>query len=85
MCLVTVHCPCRGCNSLMPVVTIFDFRNGNNTHQQMIIVGEDIEVVDDYKYLGTIIDPKLPWNSNTDVIYKKGLQCLYSISKLRQF
>ena len=46
----------------------------------MMIDGESIEVVDEYKYLGTIIDVKLLWNSNMDAIYKKGL-----LHKLRQF
>lgn len=45
---------------------IFDFRNANNTHQQMASDGEGIEVVDECKYLG-IIDAKLSWNSNTDL------------------
>lgn len=35
---------------------IFDFRTGNNSHQQITIYGEVIEVGDDHKYLGTIID-----------------------------
>jgi len=35
--------------------------------------------------LGTIIDNKLQWNRNTDTIYKKGLQRLYFMQRLRQF
>lgn len=62
---------------------IFDFRNANNTHQQMTIKGS--KVVDNYKDVGTIIYAKLSWNSNTDVIYKKDLQRQYFKRKLRQF
>ena len=50
----------------------------------MVINGENIEIVADYKYLGTIID-KYTWTYNTDTIYKKGLQRLYFMRKLRQF
>ena len=64
---------------------IFDFRSGGSTHQQMTIEAQGIEVVEEYKYLGTIIDAKLSWNTNTDAIYKKGLQRLYFMRKLRQF
>lgn len=38
---------------------IFDFRSVNNTHQPLTMDGESIEMVDDYKYIGTIIGAKL--------------------------
>jgi len=44
-----------------------------------------VAIVAEHKYLGTIIDHKLQWNSNTDTIYKKGLQRLYFMRRLRQF
>lgn len=43
---------------------IIDFRTGSHTHQNMVINGEGIEVVMNYKYLGTIIDDKLTWTCN---------------------
>lgn len=52
----------------------FDFRSGNNIHQQMTSEKKGIEQVDEYKYLGAIIDAKLSWNPNIDVIYTKVLQ-----------
>ena len=61
------------------------YRIGSHPHQHMVINGENIEIVADYKYLGTIIDNKLTWTYNTDTIYKKGLQRLYFMHKLRQF
>lgn len=64
---------------------IIDFSTGSHTHQNMAINGEDIEVVMNYKYLGTMIDNKLTWTCNTDAIYKKGMQRLYFMRKLRQF
>lgn len=41
---------------------IIDFRTGSHTYQNMVIHGEGIEVVPEYKYLGTIIDNKLTWS-----------------------
>ena len=62
-----------------------DFRTGSHPHQHMVINGGNIEIVAEYKYLGTIIDNKLQWTCNTDTIYKKGLQRLHFMRKLKQF
>ena len=51
----------------------------------MVINGGNIEIVAEYKYLVTIIDNKLQWTCNTDTIYKKGLQRLHFMRKLKQF
>lgn len=39
----------------------------------------------DYKYLGTIIDDKLKWSKNTNMLYKKGQQRLHLMRQLRKF
>lgn len=44
-----------------------------------------VEVVKEYKYLGTVIDDQLNWNSNTTKIYKKANQRLYFVRKLKYF
>ena len=72
-------------NTKKTKVIIFDFRAKGGTHQQTLVNGDPIEIVDEYKYLGTVIDRKLSWDSNTSVIYKKGLQRLYFLRRLRQF
>ena len=64
---------------------IFDFRTGAHAHQEIVIGGEEAVIVDEYKYLGTTIDSKLTWNSNTDAIYKKGQQRLHCMCRLRQY
>ena len=64
---------------------IFDFRTGAHAHQEIVIGGEEVVIVDEYKYLGTTIDSKLTWNSNTHVIYKKGQQRLHFMRRLRQY
>ena len=45
-------------------------------------MGQNIEIVHSYKYLGTIIDDKLRWDENTTNLYKKGQQRLYFLRKL---
>ncbi|KAK0152303.1 putative RNA-directed DNA polymerase from transposon X-element [Merluccius polli] len=35
------------------------------------------EVVEDYKYLGVVIDNRLDWKSNTKAVYKKGMSRLF--------
>ena len=44
-----------------------------------------VEVVDEYKYLGTTIDNKLKWDRHCNVTYKKCQQRLYCLRKLRSF
>lgn len=53
---------------------IFDFRTGGDTYQHITVNSERIEVVDEYKYLGRVIDAKWTWGANTWAIYKKVLQ-----------
>ncbi len=62
-----------------------DFRrNGTNTDKTSIN-GQEIEVVTEYKYLGSIIDDKLSFESNTSLLCKKGQQRLYCLRKLAKF
>ncbi len=49
------------------------------------INGQEIEVVTEYKYLGSIIDGKLCFESNTSLLCKKGQQRLYCLRKLAKF
>ena len=46
---------------------------------------EPVEVVSNFKYLGTLIDNKLSFSDNSDLISKKSQQCLYLLRKLRSF
>ena len=47
--------------------------------------GEEVEQVTDFKYLGTIIDNKLTFQTNAESIYKKARQRLYLLRQLRSF
>ena len=46
---------------------------------------EPVEVVSNFKYLGTLIDNKLSFSDNSDLIYKTSQQRLHLLRKLRSF
>ena len=49
------------------------------------IGGENVETVENFKYLGTVIDNQLNFSENVNLIYKKSQQRLYLLRKLRSF
>lgn len=61
---------------------VFDFRREAPSLTLSIIKGEKIEVMTKYKYLGLIIDHKLPWDQCADAVFKKGQQPMYFLKKL---
>ena len=64
---------------------IIDFRRKKENLEPVIINGQEVEVVEEYKYLGTIIDDKLSWKSNTHRVHAKAQQRLFFLRKLRSF
>ena len=64
---------------------IFDFRKNKNVITPLKIKNEDVEIVKEYKYLGTFIDEDLNWNRNTKHICCKANQRLYFLRKLKSF
>jgi hypothetical protein len=64
---------------------IVDFRRKKSPIDPIIIKGEQVEMVDTYKYLGTIIDNQLDWSPNVDAVCKRANQRLLFLRKLRQF
>ncbi len=50
-----------------------------------IIHGEDVQIVDSYKYLGTVFDSKLKFAQNTESIVKRGQQRIHLLRKLNSF
>jgi len=65
---------------------VIDFRRKKRTPSQPLLIrGEVVEEVEDYKYLGVVIDNRLDWKSNTEAVYKKGMSRLYFLRKLRSF
>jgi hypothetical protein len=64
---------------------VFDFRRSKNIHNPVVINGQNVERVESYKYLGTIIDCKLNWEENTQLICNKARKRLFFLRKLGEF
>ena len=63
---------------------IFDFRSKLTPHVPTFINDSEVEVVETYKYLGTVIDDKLKGSYNVNCIYKKLNQRMYFVRKLKK-
>ena len=62
-----------------------DFYAQSPTTAPTLINGSALEVVRQYKYLGTALDDKLNFDTNTDYICKKTNQILFFLRKLKEF
>ena len=62
-----------------------DFSNDPPSQTGTVIHEDKVEVVDEYKYLGTIIDNRLRWDRHCSATYKMCQQRLYCLRKLRSF
>ena len=62
-----------------------DFRKLPRAKEPTSINGQIVECVDNYKYLGTIIDSKLSFEANCETVYKKANQRLHCLRKLSSF
>jgi len=62
---------------------VIDFRRKATVIPDLYIEGVKVERVNEYKYLGTVIDHKLNFDANTNVIHKKCQSRLYCLQKLR--
>lgn len=62
-----------------------DFRRSPPAPQNSVVKGEAVEIVSNYKYLGTVIDNNLKFNCNTEALCKKGQQRLFCLRKLARF
>ncbi|KAJ8272962.1 hypothetical protein GJAV_G00095560 [Gymnothorax javanicus] len=80
----------RAKNSLLLNTTktkemVVDFRRSKPPCQPVCLRGETTEVVQNYRYLGVVLDNKLDWSANTDALYKKGQSCLFFLRRLKSF
>ncbi len=64
---------------------IFDFRKVKTNIEPIIIQGTQVDMVTEYKYLGTYIDKDLKWNTNTQKLVSKANQRVFFIRKLKSF
>ena len=63
---------------------VVDFRR-NGCVGELVIEGVIVEKVNEYKYLGTVLDNKLTFESNTNCIVKKCHQRMFCMFRLRSF
>ena len=56
---------------------IVDFRKTKVDVIASMIHNEPVEIVDSFKYLGTVFDNKLKWDVNTEQVVKRGQQRVY--------
>ena len=69
-------------NVLKTKEMIIDFRRNSAVLPKLSINGTDVNRVEEYKYLGTILDNKLNFTANTKFIYRKCQSRLYCLFKL---
>ena len=64
---------------------IFDFRKNKATPAPLSINGEVVEIVDDFKFLGTTISNNLKWETNARLAAKKANKRLFFLRQLKKF
>ena len=64
---------------------IIDFRIKKDHLEPLSIKGEEVEIVNSYKYLGVTIDNKLDWHLHASLVHKKLNQRLFFLRKLYSF
>ena len=64
---------------------VVDVRRDPPPPRPLVFNGEEVEIVGEYKYLGSIIDCKLDSSPNALALLKKGNQRLYFMKKLKSF
>ena len=64
---------------------VIDFRKNKVNPTHSIIHGEDVDIVDSYKYLGTVFDSHLKFDVNTESIVKRSQQRIHLLRKINSF
>jgi len=64
---------------------VVDFRKQRTRPNPFSINGTEVDIVDEYKYLGVHIENKLDWTKNTEAVSKKGQSRLDFLRRLRSF
>lgn len=64
---------------------IIDFRQSQDTPRASTIHNEEVQIVDSYKYLGTMFESQLKFKENTELIVKQHQQGTHLMRKLRSF
>ena len=64
---------------------IVDFRKNKSETPALEIQGQIVEQVENFKFLGTVINSSLSWDDNCMAIISKAKQRLYFLRQLRKF
>ena len=64
---------------------IIDFRRVKSTIAPLVIKDQEVDIVDTFKFLGSMISHDLKWEANTSDIISKCHQRLYFLRKLKKF
>ena len=64
---------------------IIDFRKEKSPVVPLLIDGSPIEIVNSFKFFGTIISSGLDWEANIDSTLKKTQQRIYFLHQLKKF
>ena len=64
---------------------VVEFRRARPELSTISILGDKVQVVESYKYLGVHMNNKLDWKQQTEAVYKKGQSRLCFLRKLRSF
>lgn len=62
-----------------------DFRRNPSAVSPVVLGNQAVELVQQYKYLGTVIDTKLCFEPQADGVCKKAHQQMHFLHKLRSF
>ena len=62
-----------------------DFRRNRTVISSIVINGEPVEQVASFKYLGVVLDTKLPFTEYVTAMRKKSQQRLHILRKMRAF
>jgi len=76
-----------GLNNLQLNITktkelVVDFRKQRTHPKPVSIRGTEVDIVEEYKYLGVYIDNKMDKTKNTEALYNKGQSRLYFLRRL---
>ena len=64
---------------------IIDFWKEKSPVVPLLIDGSPIEIVDSFKFLGTIISSGLDWEAHIDSTLKRAQQKMYFLRQLKKF
>ena len=64
---------------------VIDFRKSKSVSNEVIIKGNTVERVDNYKYIGVVIDNRFAWHDHVDMLVKKLNSRMYCLRMMNKF